>query len=138
MRGRLHKGTKTARNENLYRASSLFISILSGADNPSSRYQLLRFCLSALPTCRYLPLLDIAFHALHNGRYPKLGKRFSSQRLSLSESLNLSKFVVGRSGYACVRVGLDESPLFIRDWCGHREESPCSSASFYALQTTIN
>jgi len=29
----------------------------------------LRFCLSAIPTCRYLPLLDIAFHALHNARY---------------------------------------------------------------------
>jgi hypothetical protein len=40
-----------------------------GTDNPSSRYQPLRFCLSAIPTCRYLPLLDIAIHALHNAPY---------------------------------------------------------------------
>ena len=41
---------------------------LNGSDNPSSRYQPFRFCLSAIPTCRYLPLLDIACHALQG--YP--------------------------------------------------------------------
>ena len=58
--------------------SSLHTLSVSGADHPSSRYHPLRFCLSAIPTCRYLPLLDIAFHVLHNARYPKLGKGFSA------------------------------------------------------------
>jgi hypothetical protein len=51
--------------------SSIHTLSMSGADNPSSRYHPLRFCLSAIPTCRYLPFLDIAFHALHNARYQK-------------------------------------------------------------------
>src|SRR4029450_1980081 len=51
--------------------SSIHALSVSGADNPSSRYHPLRFCLSAIPTCRYLRLLDIAFHALHNPRYQK-------------------------------------------------------------------
>jgi hypothetical protein len=54
------------------------------SDNPSYRYQPLRFCLSAIPTCRYLPLLDIAIHALHNARYQKCigapGSRSCSSR----------------------------------------------------------
>ena len=52
--------------------SSLHTLSVSGADHPSSRYHPLRFCLSAIPTCRYLRLLDIAFHALPNARYRKL------------------------------------------------------------------
>jgi hypothetical protein len=51
--------------------ASIHTLSVSGADNPSSRYQPLRFCISAIPTCRYLPLLDIAIHALHSGSYQK-------------------------------------------------------------------
>jgi hypothetical protein len=54
------------------------------SDNPSYRYQPLRFCLSAIPTCRYLPLLDIAIHALHNARYQKLGRAETRSGVAIS------------------------------------------------------
>ena len=59
------------RNTLVQPTSSIHTLSLSGSYNPSSRNHPLRFCLLAIPTCRSLPLIDIAFHALHNGRYPK-------------------------------------------------------------------
>src|SRR4029450_13784401 len=60
------------------------LSYLSTTDSilMSSRYQPLRFCLSAIPTCRSLPLIDMLFSiptlphflptcALHEGEQPK-------------------------------------------------------------------
>jgi hypothetical protein len=53
-------------------------------------------------------------------------------------SLNLSEFVVGWSWHMCVRVRLNEAPIFSRDWLENGEEMHSSSASVYALQTAIN
>src|SRR4029450_2616680 len=66
------------------------LSYLSTADSilMSTRYQPLRFCLSAIPTCRSLPLIDILFSvptlphflptcALHGGgAAQRVSKRF--------------------------------------------------------------
>ena len=54
------------------------------------------------------------------------------------ESLNLSDFVVGRSGCRCIRVCLNAASLFSRDWLENGEEMHSSSASIDALQTAIH
>jgi hypothetical protein len=78
--GRCTRVLKSTCATGIYRLSLLSITAyyhhtlsVRGTDNPSSRYHPLRFCLSAIPTCRYPPLLDIAFHALHTARYQILG-----------------------------------------------------------------
>jgi hypothetical protein len=52
--------------------------------------------------------------------------------------LNFSEFVVSWSWYMCVRVRLNEAPLFSRDGLDNGEEMRSSSGSVYALQTAIN